>query len=205
MEGCSAPLVVKFADTHKDKEQKKIQQIQATFLSSLIGSATTTATGLNLTGLVSSSGTSNLGAVNGSGSTGAGAANSIAPSPSGLGVSLVNAAAAAAAPSSNSGQNATALTSNAPLLSNPPQPVNPFVGADAITTSPLQLLQQLQAVGLQQQYLQGSQLYIHSTFHPSPSFAQKFNSINYFRGEYFLTRNYVRFVFGKFNFSEICI
>ena len=29
MDGCSAPLVVKFADTQKEKEQKKIQQIQA--------------------------------------------------------------------------------------------------------------------------------------------------------------------------------
>ena len=28
MEGCSSPLVVKFADTQKDKEQKKIHQIQ---------------------------------------------------------------------------------------------------------------------------------------------------------------------------------
>ncbi|XP_033150867.1 CUGBP Elav-like family member 2 isoform X3 [Drosophila busckii] len=29
MEGCTSPLVVKFADTQKEKEQKKIQQIQA--------------------------------------------------------------------------------------------------------------------------------------------------------------------------------
>ncbi|XP_055683709.1 CUGBP Elav-like family member 1 isoform X1 [Lutzomyia longipalpis] len=29
MEGCSAPLVVKFADTQKDKEQKRLQQLQA--------------------------------------------------------------------------------------------------------------------------------------------------------------------------------
>lgn len=28
MEGCSAPLVVKFADTQKEKEQKKLQQLQ---------------------------------------------------------------------------------------------------------------------------------------------------------------------------------
>ena len=28
MEGCSSPLVVKFADTQKDKEHKKIQQLQ---------------------------------------------------------------------------------------------------------------------------------------------------------------------------------
>lgn len=29
MEGCSAPLVVKFADTQKEKEQKKLQAMQA--------------------------------------------------------------------------------------------------------------------------------------------------------------------------------
>lgn len=29
MEGCSAPLVVKFADTQKEKEHKKIQQMHA--------------------------------------------------------------------------------------------------------------------------------------------------------------------------------
>merc|ERR1712012_1272031 len=28
MEGCSSPIVVKFADTQKDKEQRKVQQIQ---------------------------------------------------------------------------------------------------------------------------------------------------------------------------------
>jgi len=28
MEGCSSPMVVKFADTQKEKEQKKVQQIQ---------------------------------------------------------------------------------------------------------------------------------------------------------------------------------
>merc|ERR1712012_507217 len=29
MEGCSSPIVVKFADTQKDKEQRKVQQIQS--------------------------------------------------------------------------------------------------------------------------------------------------------------------------------
>ena len=28
MEGCSSPLVVKFADTQKEKEHKKVQQLQ---------------------------------------------------------------------------------------------------------------------------------------------------------------------------------
>lgn len=29
MDGCSAPLVVKFADTQKEKDQKRLQQMQA--------------------------------------------------------------------------------------------------------------------------------------------------------------------------------
>ena len=35
MEGCSAPLVVKFADTQKEKEQKKVHQMQAAILSTI--------------------------------------------------------------------------------------------------------------------------------------------------------------------------
>lgn len=52
--------------------------------------------------------------------------------------------------------NATALTSNSSLITNPPQTCNPFIGADALSTSSLQFLQQMQAVGLQQQLLQGN-------------------------------------------------
>lgn len=47
MEGCSAPLVVKFADTQKEKEQKKVQQMQAAILST-IKSTGTPSTGSNL-------------------------------------------------------------------------------------------------------------------------------------------------------------
>jgi len=36
MEGCSSPLVVKFADTQKDKEAKKVQQLQANLWGNLI-------------------------------------------------------------------------------------------------------------------------------------------------------------------------
>lgn len=92
MEGCSAPLVVKFADTQKEKEQKKLQQMQANLW--------------NLT-----------------------AAN--------INMPLAQSAAAAA-----------------PILPNPPQQASPILAQDAIPAS-LQLLQQLQAVGLQQQLLQG--------------------------------------------------
>ncbi|XP_037918331.1 CUGBP Elav-like family member 2 isoform X3 [Hermetia illucens] len=93
MDGCSSPLVVKFADTQKEKEQKKMQQMQA-----------------NLWNL---------------------AAN--------INIPLA--------------QTATSVTT--PILPNPPQQASPVLGADAITPASLQLLQQLQAVGLQQQLLQG--------------------------------------------------
>lgn len=96
MEGCSAPLVVKFADTQREKEQKKIHQMQSSILN-IAGSNGITAT---------------------------------------------------------LGQSATTMAS--PLITNPPQQANPFIGADAITPSSLQLLQQIQAVGLQhQQLMQG--------------------------------------------------
>lgn len=55
--------------------------------------------------------------------------------------------------------NATALTSNSSLLTNPPQTCNPFIGADALSTSSLQFLQQMQQIGLQQQLLQGTGSY----------------------------------------------
>jgi len=93
MEGCTSPLVVKFADTQKEKEQKKIQQIQANLWN--------LATNINI--------------------------------PLGQ----------------------TANTVSAPILSNPPQQTSPVLGADALTPASIQLLQQLQAVGLQQQLLQG--------------------------------------------------
>lgn len=48
MEGCSAPLVVKFADTQKEKEQKKVQQMQATILSNIKGSGTSTTGSLTI-------------------------------------------------------------------------------------------------------------------------------------------------------------
>ena len=105
MEGCSAPLVVKFADTQREKDQKKIHQMQSSLLN------------------ISSAGSGN-----------------------GMHVSL--------------GQSATAMSSP-PLITNPPPQANPFIGADAaISPSSLQLLHQLQAVGLQQHLMQGLLIYI---------------------------------------------
>ncbi|XP_073826904.1 bruno 1 isoform X6 [Musca autumnalis] len=94
MEGCTSPLVVKFADTQKEKEQKKIQQIQA-----------------NLWNLATN-----------------------------MNIPL--------------GQTATTVSTPA-IMPSTPQQASPVLGADAITPASLQLLQQLQAVGLQQQLLQG--------------------------------------------------
>lgn len=152
MEGCSAPLVVKFADTQKEKEQKKIQQMHASLLSTINGSAATASLG-GLSGAVAvptSPVTNGLSAmVNGGVGT--------ATTPSAATVGLPN----GVSQSNSLAQNATSLTSSTSLITNPPQPMNPFIGADAITTSSLQLLQQMQAVGLQQQFLQGL---IHLTF-----------------------------------------
>ncbi|XP_031634522.1 CUGBP Elav-like family member 1 isoform X3 [Contarinia nasturtii] len=93
MDGCSAPIVVKFADTQKEKEQKKMQQMQA---------------------------------------------------------NLWNLAAA------NMNIGTTTAPSTPSILPNPPQQSSPILAAtESITPASLHLLQQLQAVGLQQQILQG--------------------------------------------------
>lgn len=94
MDGCSAPIVVKFADTQKEKEQKKMQQMQA---------------------------------------------------------NLWNLAAA------NMNIGSTQAPSTPSILPNPPQQSSPILQAatESISPASLHLLQQLQAVGLQQQILQG--------------------------------------------------
>lgn len=97
MEGCSAPLVVKFADTQKEKDQKKMHQMHAA----------------NLWNITSG------------------------------GIS--------------SPMTQTAASMSSPILPNSPQQQqsSPFLATDAISPASLQFLQQLQAVGLQQQLLQG--------------------------------------------------
>lgn len=98
MEGCSAPLVVKFADTQKEKDAKRVQTIQS-----------------NLWNFASS----------------------------------MNNPLTAASPIS--------LTS--PAVHSTQQTLNssPYLASDALPTAAtqLQLLQQLQAIGFQQQLLQG--------------------------------------------------
>lgn len=100
MDGCSAPIVVKFADTQKEKEQKKMQQMQANLW--------------------------NLAAAN---------------------INIGSTTAAAT----------TAPTATPSIIQNPPQQPSPILAAatESISPASLHLLQQLQAVGLQQQILQG--------------------------------------------------
>lgn len=95
MEGCSAPLVVKFADTQKDKDAKRMQQMQS-----------------NLWNIA------------------------------GINQPITQSVAPMTAPA----------TGHHP---NPPQQQSPFLAADAISPASLSLLQQLQAVAQQQQFLQG--------------------------------------------------
>lgn len=122
MDGCSAPLVVKFADTQREKEQKKIQHMH----SSILGAATNGVNGVNGNGGVAATQLIGNGTIMGGGGS----------SGSTAGVTL----GMASSPTSS-------------LITNPPPQANPFIGADAISSSSLQLLQQLQAVGMQHQHL----------------------------------------------------
>lgn len=93
MEGCSAPLVVKFADTQKEKDAKRVQSIQSNLWNF--------AAGLN---------------------------SPLAPSP---------------------------IPVASPIHQNPPAHTSPFMASEALPATSLQLLQQIQAFGLQQQLLNG--------------------------------------------------
>lgn len=93
MEGCSAPLVVKFADTQKEKDAKRVHSIQSNLWNF--------AAGLN---------------------------SPLAPSPVPVG---------------------------SPIHSNAPSHTSPYLSSESLPTSSLQLLQQIQAFGLQQQFLHG--------------------------------------------------
>lgn len=159
MEGCSAPLVVKFADTQKDKEQKKMQQFQ-TSLYTTIGVSSGNTTNVPCAGTLPASILNGTGITSGLTNSGSlGTMNGLSSIVNGTNTNGSHSAASALnlnGPQATAlGQNATSLASAAPLMTNPPQQVNPFIGADAISSTSLQLLQQLQAVGLQQQLLQG--------------------------------------------------
>lgn len=93
MEGCSAPIVVKFADTQKEKDAKRIQTLQSNLWNFASGMSTPI-------------------------------------------------------------QSPVPVAS--PVHSNPPAHSSPYLAADALSPSSLQLLQQIQAFGLQQQLLHGN-------------------------------------------------
>lgn len=98
MEGCSAPLVVKFADTQKEKDAKRVQSIQSNLWNF--------AAGLN---------------------------SPMAQSP---------------------------VPVASPVHSNPPAHTSPYLTSDSIPAASLQLLQQIQTYGLQQQLLHGKLSFI---------------------------------------------
>lgn len=93
MEGCSAPLVVKFADTQKEKDAKRVQSIQSNLWNF--------AAGLN---------------------------SPMTPSP---------------------------VPVASPVHSNPPAHTSPYLASDSLPAASMQLLQQIQTYGLQQQLLHG--------------------------------------------------
>ncbi|KAH8241526.1 hypothetical protein KR026_010127 [Drosophila bipectinata] len=152
MEGCSAPLVVKFADTQKEKDQKKMQQLHAfcgigaltNGTPSGAAAAAATPTANTATALIAAPPTA------------------ARPNPS------MAAALAAVPPVQQAGTAATAQTALVPLhtpatlnaslgpallASNP---AAAYLGADPTTTAQLQLYQQLHGYGLSPaHYLQG--------------------------------------------------
>ncbi|XP_017099761.2 CUGBP Elav-like family member 2 isoform X2 [Drosophila bipectinata] len=152
MEGCSAPLVVKFADTQKEKDQKKMQQLHAfcgigaltNGTPSGAAAAAATPTANTATALI------------------AAPPSAARPNPS------MAAALAAVPPVQQAGTAATAQTALVPLhtpatlnaslgpallASNP---AAAYLGADPTTTAQLQLYQQLHGYGLSPaHYLQG--------------------------------------------------
>ncbi|XP_053961178.1 CUGBP Elav-like family member 5 isoform X1 [Anastrepha ludens] len=162
MEGCSAPLVVKFADTQKEKDQKKMQQLQA----SIVGiTALTSPTTGAIAGLAStpsnglSSATAAVGLV--PSSITATGARSSASMPTAL-AAVANPQPTAVANSASALVPTSAAIPMSPSLltaAGSAQQTSPYLATtDAMNVSAaqLQIFQQLQAFGLHPaQYLQG--------------------------------------------------
>ncbi|XP_073826926.1 uncharacterized protein isoform X2 [Musca autumnalis] len=173
MEGCSAPLVVKFADTQKEKDQKKLQQLSVglcgitalttptaaaprTVLGALTAAAPATPALSSATQLVSA--------------TPVAAAVSVATAPRPIAsLATISAAPASLPVSAAGGASAAALipTSTASMFvthtpTSATQPVSPYLTAadgmlpNSAAAAQMQIFQQLQAYGLQPaHYLQG--------------------------------------------------
>lgn len=172
MEGCSAPLVVKFADTQKEKDQKKLQQLHGLCGITALNTPTATSVLGNITSAVPGTAIS--------------PATPLVPTQIPAAATRTNPtmaalAAVAASPPTvptatatgtatllpTTGGTLTAVTPN--MLASPPgnSAANPSHASSYITTADslmapssaaaqLQLFQQLQAFGLQPaHYLQG--------------------------------------------------
>lgn len=146
MEGCSAPVVVKFADTQREKDQKKMQQIQANICGlTSIGSGATIPATPSANGLTTAL---------------------LQPHQSLTARTNPSMAAALMATSpQQSASSATLVPTTTPISASPsilaatnhPQQAAQYMTTDALTSATqLQLFQQLQAFGLHPaQYLQG--------------------------------------------------
>ncbi|XP_064198660.1 CUGBP Elav-like family member 2 isoform X14 [Anguilla rostrata] len=186
MEGCSSPIVVKFADTQKDKEQRRLQQQLAQQMQQL-NSATTWG---NLTGLggltpqylallQQATSSSNLGAFSGiqqmaagtTASSNAGAAMSSLTSLgtlqglAGATVGLNNINALAGMAALNGGLGATGLTNGTAgtmdALTQAYSGIQQYAAAALPTLYSQSLLQQQSAAGSQKEGPEGANLFIY--------------------------------------------
>ncbi|XP_015207815.1 CUGBP Elav-like family member 2 isoform X16 [Lepisosteus oculatus] len=186
MEGCSSPIVVKFADTQKDKEQRRLQQQLAQQMQQL-----NTATWGNLTGLggltpqylallQQATSSSNLGAFSGiqqmavAGTTANSNAGAAMNSLTSLGtlqglagatVGLNNINALAGMAALNGGLGATGLTNGTAgtmdALSQAYSGIQQYAAAALPTLYSQSLLQQQSAAGSQKEGPEGANLFIY--------------------------------------------
>ncbi|XP_063304334.1 CUGBP Elav-like family member 2 isoform X29 [Pelobates fuscus] len=186
MEGCSSPIVVKFADTQKDKEQRRLQQQLAQQMQQL-----NTATWGNLTGLggltpqylallQQAASSSNLGAFSGiqqmavAGSTANTSAGAAMNSLTSLGtlqglagatVGLNNINALAGMAALNGGLGATGLTNGTAgtmdALTQAYSGIQQYAAAALPTLYSQSLLQQQSAAGSQKEGPEGANLFIY--------------------------------------------
>ncbi|XP_072003501.1 CUGBP Elav-like family member 2 isoform X20 [Pyxicephalus adspersus] len=186
MEGCSSPIVVKFADTQKDKEQRRLQQQLAQQMQQL-----NTATWGNLTGLggltpqylallQQATSSSNLGAFSGiqqmavAGSTANSSAGAAMNSLTSLGtlqglagatVGLNNINALAGMAALNGGLGATGLTNGTAgtmdALTQAYSGIQQYAAAALPTLYSQSLLQQQSAAGSQKEGPEGANLFIY--------------------------------------------
>ncbi|XP_036813312.1 CUGBP Elav-like family member 2 isoform X12 [Oncorhynchus mykiss] len=133
MEGCSSPIVVKFADTQKDKEQRRLQQQLAQQMQQL-NNATTWGSLTGLGGLTpqylallqQATSSSNLGAFSGIQQMAGMSALQLQ--------NLATLAAAAAAAQNSAGPNANPLSSNAASLGALASPAGPTANSSGMNS-----------------------------------------------------------------------